>query len=575
MNPLTPSKTTTTSSRERSVGELRIIWALMAIVSLLAASLVMFVGTPASQADDEDIAPNLSFVGAFADDQTGLNAPYGMAFDRYGNLWVANNRQDYESITMYSYGEQQQFGSVNQPPTATIKINKNAVKFPYTRVQGPLGLSFDAAGNLWVGTENAGLLRLAESQLPLSGGDTAKVLTPDCQVTGNKTGLLFGQNGDPKQIQVHPDSSQTVILVANPGPNQGSRNENKILAFNVTGCNGVINKKPDWVLDPASTSNVPSRPWGVAIVPDSTLTDTTFWISGSNGTLQSYRGNALTGNLSQATTLSGTAGTGLNTPEGITIGPGSDQLQQPYSIWVANTKPNAVNVYWPDNPQPILRIVGPNTLIDDPGSVAFDPNGGLWVSNSDFQIPDPGVQEIQNSVRRYGLSVIIPIIPFNPPPPFVPPVNPTAGPTASPAPVPSPTITPNPTPKPRKPYLIVDARKASKDIKFMKRTQIVNWEGTDGELTKIKAKCFLKGKRLTGKAERINCDITKKKGKGRESTAGSKAIRIKPSCTVGLTFTAKVVAKFPDFLGAQPEKWSRSWKVKNQPKKRCRIPGTG
>ena len=124
MNPLTPSKTTTTSSRERSVGELRIIWALMAIVSLLAASLVMFVGTPASQADDEDIAPNLSFVGAFANDQTGLNAPYGMAFDRYGNLWVANNRQDYESITMYSYGEQQQFGSVNQPPTATIKSTR-------------------------------------------------------------------------------------------------------------------------------------------------------------------------------------------------------------------------------------------------------------------------------------------------------------------------------------------------------------------------------------------------------------------------------------------------------------------
>ena len=109
----------------------------------------------------------------------------------------------------------------------------------------------------------------------------------------------------------------------------------------------------------------------------------------------------------------------------------------------------------------------------------------------------------------------------------------------------------------------------------MKRTQIVNWEGTDGDLTKIKAKCFLKGKRLKGKAERLNCDISKKKGKGRRSTAGSKAITIKPSCTVGLTFKAKVVAKFPDFLGADPEKWSRSWKVKDQPRKTCRIPGTG
>lgn len=560
------------SARPQSPARVRTAWVMVAIASLLATSLVAFVGTPASQADDEDIAPNLSFVGLWKDDQTGLNAPYGMAFDRYGNLWVANNRKGYESITMYSYGEQQQFGSVDQPPTATIKINKNAVKFPYTRVEGPLGLDFDAAGNLWVGTENAGLLRLAESQLPLSGGNTAKVLTPDCQVTGNKTGLLVDQNGDPKQIQVHPDSSQTVILVANPGPNQTSRNENKILAFNVTGCNGVINKNPDWVINSASTNPLPSRPWGVAVVPNSSLSDTTFWISGSNGTLQSYRGNALTGTFSQETTHAGSAGTGLNTPQGITIGPGSDQLQKPYSIWVANTKPNAVNVYWPDSAQPILRIVGPNTLIDDPGSVAFGKNGGLWVSNSDLQKqPTPGEQEIQNSVRRYGLSTIIPIIPFNPPPPFVPPVNPTASPT----PVPSPTITPNPNPQPRKPYLIVDARKKSKKIKFMKRTQIVNWEGTDGNLTKIKAKCFLKGKRLTGKAERLNCDITKKKGKGRESTAGSKAIRIKPSCTVGLTFKAKVVAKFPDFYGTDPEKWSRSWKVKDQPRKTCRIPGTG
>ena len=123
--------------------------------------------------------------------------------------------------------------------------------------------------------------------------------------------------------------------------------------------------------------------------------------------------------------------------------------------------------------------------------------------------------------------------------------------------------------------MIVKARKAGKKIKYMKKTKIVKWEGTDGELKKIKAKCFLDGKRLKGKAERQNCDIRKKKGTGRESTAGSKAIVVKPSCTVGLRFKAKVVAKFPDFPGAKPAKWKRSWKVKDQPRKLCRIPGTG
>ncbi len=81
---------------------------MVAIASLLATSLVAFAGTSESRADGtpQDIPPDLSFIGSSTKDWTGLQAPYGMAYDKYGNLWVANNRQANESIVMFSWDAQ-------------------------------------------------------------------------------------------------------------------------------------------------------------------------------------------------------------------------------------------------------------------------------------------------------------------------------------------------------------------------------------------------------------------------------------------------------------------------------------
>ena len=136
--------------------------------------LVVLVGTSAGKADDENIAPDLSFYGPPSNDQTGLHAPYGMAFDQDRNLWVVNNRKNNESIVMYDEGSQNQSGTINQPPTVTLKINKLVVGG--TRVEGPYSLDFDSKGNLWVGTENVGLMRIPKSRLGKTGQVSPKAL---------------------------------------------------------------------------------------------------------------------------------------------------------------------------------------------------------------------------------------------------------------------------------------------------------------------------------------------------------------------------------------------------------------
>jgi hypothetical protein len=113
------------------------------------------------------------------------------------------------------------------------------------------------------------------------------------------------------------------------------------------------------------------------------------------------------------------------------------------------------------------------------------------------------------------------------------------------------------------PYLHVGARSANKQLKLEKRQRIVRWENTNGTLTKMRTRCFLNKKRLTGKAKRRLCDIDTVNKQAKRGSAGSKKVFVTPSCIAGLTFKSKVVANFPNIPGAEPEKWKRSWTAKN------------
>jgi sugar lactone lactonase YvrE len=82
-------------------------------------------------------------------DTIALDGPLGLAFDADGDLWVANNSD--ESVVEFSAKDLATVsGVVNIIPAVILLTNKAEVP----SLENPWGLAFDAAGDLWVTNEN-------------------------------------------------------------------------------------------------------------------------------------------------------------------------------------------------------------------------------------------------------------------------------------------------------------------------------------------------------------------------------------------------------------------------------------
>jgi sugar lactone lactonase YvrE len=124
---------------------------------------------------------------------TGSNI--GVAFDASGNLWVASNG----SIVQYSASQLKKSGS----PAAAVTLSGSAIS-------SPEGLAFDAGGNLWVA--NAGNSTVAEftsTQLATTGSPTPPVVisAPGSALT-RPVGLAFDADGD---LWVSNSTPNTVV----------------------------------------------------------------------------------------------------------------------------------------------------------------------------------------------------------------------------------------------------------------------------------------------------------------------------------------------------------------------------
>lgn len=114
-----------------------------------------------------------------------------------------------------------------------------------------------------------------------------------------------------------------------------------------------------------------------------------------------------------------------------------------------------------------------------------------------------------------------------------------------------------------------------------KRSVLVKKVRTDGRVTRARAWCELSGNRLPKRVQNRLCAITVSKppvASAADSTGGSAAavrkvrITAEPTCSAGLRIYATIAAKKP---GARKATWTRTWRVDNSPRIKCRISGTG
>jgi hypothetical protein len=112
----------------------------------------------------------------------------GIAFDRSGNLWVAEGGTSPNMLVMYASS---QLGASNTPKPAVTITSFDATDS--AALFGPFALAFDASGDLWVanvGPQGGTLLEFTSSQLAASGNPR-----PAVAITGNG-----GSVSDPQAI---------------------------------------------------------------------------------------------------------------------------------------------------------------------------------------------------------------------------------------------------------------------------------------------------------------------------------------------------------------------------------------
>jgi sugar lactone lactonase YvrE len=110
---------------------------------------------------------------------TGLDSPYGLAFDSSGNLWVADLQNDrvLEYTTPFSTGEAATL-VIGEPnfTTASDDVSKKGLN-------APANVAFDSSGNLWVADGH----RIVEYTTPFSTHESANLVIGQNTFTNSST----------------------------------------------------------------------------------------------------------------------------------------------------------------------------------------------------------------------------------------------------------------------------------------------------------------------------------------------------------------------------------------------------
>jgi secreted PhoX family phosphatase len=155
-------------------------------------------------------------------DATGLDLPYGVAFDPSGNLWVAdwgdNRVLEYAAPITIGEAATTVLGQSNLTASAP-----NAVLYPTaSTLNHPWGIAFDAAGDIWI-TDSAegrvlgygsGIAAVASSSLTSSPSSTSTTPTSSTTSTSSSTGSTSESGTTTPSSTSTSTSSSTAISTA-------------------------------------------------------------------------------------------------------------------------------------------------------------------------------------------------------------------------------------------------------------------------------------------------------------------------------------------------------------------------
>ncbi len=144
---------------------------------------------------------------------SSLSGPVGIAFDASGNLWVANSTND--AVVQFSAAQLLETGS----PASTVTLSSdgaNSLVFPYA-------LAFDANGNLWVTNYNSTVVRYSSAQLANTSSPTPTATIDPTSLGATPVGLAFDASGALwVAANNHSGATSEVRRFTNPGAMSGS-----------------------------------------------------------------------------------------------------------------------------------------------------------------------------------------------------------------------------------------------------------------------------------------------------------------------------------------------------------------